>query len=269
MISVPIAIDGRDLMNQFNITANQVESICDGIAKQLAAKYAEELEEQAKQHLHQTRSRYVRNIRLVDSGRMEGTVLLDYSKDKLIKMLEEGASPFDMKEKMLSGPNAKTSKKGVRYNTIPFRWGTPGAVAEADVFSGKMSKEAYNVVRKMPATMPIAGGGKRSEGISSEDAVAIQEAGKREAIFDSQGKVLFEEYQHKASVYAGLHKIEDPTTGQNKYMSFRVVSDNSDNEAFVHPGIEAFKLMEKAFSNFNTQQEMSIALDRELINLGF
>lgn len=268
---IPIEIDGSALQEQFSLSKEQVELICDNIAKTLAARYAQQLEQEAHNALHQTRRRYIQNVKVVDSGRMEGTVMLDYSKDKLIQMLEEGASPFDIKKGLLNSPKAKIGRKGGKYITVPFRWGTPDIVGDSDVFSGKLPQEVYDVVRKKTANIPVSGGGMRSSGLSSSEIPSPFNASKsRGEIKDSAGKVLFKEYQHKTSLFAGVHKKTDPVTGQNTYNSFRRVSENgSDKDAFVHPGIERYNLIQKALDNFNQPQELSIALNTQLAKLGF
>jgi hypothetical protein len=267
---VPIVIDTQDMMSQFSLTRNQVDDVCDNLAKTLAARYAQELEKSAQRELHQTRQRYIRNIKVVDSGRLEGTVMLDYSKDRMVQMLEEGASAFDMKDGLLNGPRAKITKKGKRYNTVPFRIGNPNAVADADVFSGTLPKSVYKAIRKIPQTIPVAGGGMRTAGISPMQLPsAFSQAGSRKSIVDSAGKVLFKEYEHKTSIYAGMVQQSDPTTGQNRYFSFRRVSEKSDPDAFIHPGIEQHNLIQKTLGEFDQTKELSNALDIEWQKLGF
>lgn len=268
---IPITIDTQDLMQKFSLTKEQVESVCDNIAKSLAASYARQLQQVANVALHQTRQRYVKNIRVIDSGRMEGTVMLDYSKDKLIKMLEEGASPFDIKEGLLNSSKVKVGKNGKKYITVPFRWGTPGAVGDADVFSGIMPTEVYNAVRSMSQTIPVAGGGMRTPGLNTSTLSNpfLTTSLTRKTIADSAGKVLFNQYEHKTSLYSGITQQSDGATGQNRYFSFRRVSTNSDDDAFIHPGIEQYNLVKKALGDFDQTKELSRALDVEWNKLGF
>lgn len=259
---IPIVIDTIDLANKFSISRKQVDDVCDNIAKSLASKYAEKLESIANDSLNRTRKRYIENIRVVDSGRLQGTVLLDYSKDKLVRMIEEGATPFDMKKGILNGPNAKISKSGKKYNTIPFRWGTPKAIGESNVFSGIMPRAIYNVAKKQDQIIPISGGGVRSSGLK-EIPKSFNQISSRKEIEDSSGKILFKEYKHKTSIFSGIIKQKDSSTGQNRYFSFRRVSENSEDNSFIHPGIEQYNLIQKALNNFNIQEELSKSLDEE------
>lgn len=261
---IPIIIDTFDLARQFNIPHRDVNQICDNIAKTMTARYAENLFENVRNTLHSTKNRYMRNIRVIDSGRLEGTVMLDYSKDKLIQILEEGASAFDMKQKMLESAKVKIGKDGKKYLTIPFRWGNPGANMDSDVFSGIMPQEVYEEVKQLKPNLPIMGGGKRSIGLAGNKIPSpYNNVGSRPEIKASDGAVQFAEYQHKTSIYEGITKMQDGTTGQNRYFSFRRVSANSDPLAFVHPGIEAHMLMTKTLEQFNQEKELSHALDVE------
>lgn len=267
----PIIVDTTSIMDQFGaMSPEAINNMLDNVAKGLAAAYANKLELQAQQDLHQTRRRYINAIKLVDSGKAEGTVMLDYSKDKLIQMIEEGAGPFDMKPYFMGSPKAKVGKNGGRYLTIPFRWGTPGIVGESDVFSGVMPGPVYAAVKDKPTNIPVSGGGSRSAGLSLKEIPAQFQLKKtRPAIAANDGNQAWAAYQHKAPVSQGISKYNDPATGQNTYRSFRRVSDKSDPDAFIHPGIKAYNLMQKALGGFDVGTELGNQLDIELGKLGF
>lgn len=266
---IPIEINSDDIRSQFTITDEQLDTMFDNIAKGLALVYYGVLENIVTQQLHSTRRRYLENLRLVDRGRMEGTVILDYSKDPLISMLEQGASPFDMKTDMLRSPKAKTSSKGNKYLTIPFRWATPSAIGESELFTGKMPQSVYDLVKDLPLTQVSSGGGKRSLGLSSSSLPQpLSQLGVRKQISNAEGQV-FKEYTHKNSIYEGIRKQQDTVTGQNTYFSFRRVSELSDPDAFIHTGITAKNLMRMASDSMNVDQEIGPLIDRQLQQLGF
>lgn len=278
---LPIFIDSADITSQFDsITKENIENLQDNIAKGLAAGFARQLEQEAQNALHQTRQRYIRAIRLIDSGRLEGIVLLDYSKDKLIQMIEEGASAFDMKEGFLNSSKVKYTKDGRKYLTIPFRLSTPGAVAESDVFSGTLPDEVYQIVKNKVTDIPVSGGGSRSQGLTlGEIPTQFQQPATRPQINNADGNPLFNEYKHKNSIYEGLVKRTDGVTGQSSYGSFRRVAEEgtkedgtklgSDPDSWISKGIQPHYLIEKALSNFNIENETQRLLDFELDKLGF
>jgi hypothetical protein len=266
---LPIIVNTSDILTQFtSLNSNDVNVMLDNVAKGLAARYAAALEKKAGTELHQTRKRYLQNIKLVDSRKLEGTVLLDYSKDKLIKMLEEGAGPFDMKEGMLASPKVKTTKSGVRYLTIPFRFATPGALGESDVFTSRLPNPVYQVLKNKSTDIPIAGGSKSAGIALKEIPEQYQIKNTRKAITDTSGQELFKAYQNKNSIYEGAFKQKDGATGQNSYRSFRRVSENSDPDAFIHPGIEKHELIRKSLAEFNIAKEMESLLDEQFTKRG-
>lgn len=264
---VPIVIDTFDLARQFRIPRSEINQVCDNIAKTMAASFAKNAADTARNELHQTRERYIRNIRLVDTGRMGGTVMLDYSKDKLIQMLEEGATAFDIKQGMMASAKVKFDKHGKKYITVPFRWGTPGIVGDSDVFSGIMPREVYNAAKKLNPNIPMATGS-RSRGLdTSQLSAQYNSSASRPEIKDSVGKILFKEYVHKTSIFQGITKMQDGSTGQNRYFSFRRISERSDPDAFIHPGIEKHNIMQRTLDKFDQSVELSRALDIEWAKL--
>lgn len=265
---VPIEINGSDIVSQFDVSEQQLETMFNNIAKSLAMIYVSKLENEAASELNSTKRRYIQSIRLIDSGRLEATVLLDYSKDPLIQAIEEGGNPFDMKIGFLKSSKVKVGKNGKKYITIPFRFGSTGSVSESELFISKMPQEVYDIVRKKEI-----GSKGFSQGITSDDLLTIPDKyriqNKREEIKDSNGSVLFKEYEHKTSIYQGIRKQSDSTTSQNSYFSFRRVSEMSDENSFIHTGIQARHLMQKAQQNMNIPEEVSVQIDNELAKLGF
>lgn len=266
---IPIFIDTASIVEQFEgIGKEQVDDMCDNIAKTLALAYRFKLVNEAESALHQTKRRYINAIKVLDTGKMEGTVLLDYT-DKMVKMIEEGCSPFDMKIKMLQSAKVKIGKNGNKYITIPMRMGTPDAAGESDVFSSIMPDSVYQVVKDKATNIVKAGGGLRSVGLTVNELTKKDRASNiRKAILDSEGKTLFEQYVSMSSIYVGLIKNKDGVTGQSKYNTFRRISERSDKLAFIHPGIERHDLINKALTSFDSQRVLEVQLKNELSKLG-
>jgi hypothetical protein len=271
MILLPIIIDTQDMLNQYtSLSTDNINNMLDNIAKGLARSFAEQLVVNAERELHSSKRRYVNAIRVIDSGKLEGTILLDTSKDKLVQMLEDGSPPFDMKEGFLKSAKVKTGKNGGKYLTIPFRQGVPGTIGEADNFAFvNMDPEAHAIAKNKVATIPVPGGGVRTAGISLNELPAhLQVRQKRAPIKNDEGDVLFKEYEHKTANSAGITRYVDSATGQNSYRSFRRVSEKSDPSAFIHPGIQKYNLIQKTLGAFNTGSELSRLIDNELNKLG-
>lgn len=267
---VPVIINTQDLLDQFYISETELENMCDNIAKSLALSFYYKWEQEVLTSLKSTRLQYLQNMRLVDTGRMEGTVMLDYSKNLLVQKLEQGSAAYDMKPALIASPKAKTGKGGKKYITVPMRWSTPGAVGESELFSAQMPKEIYRIVKGLNGDRQTPGGGTESRGLRlGEIPSHLQGLGSRPAINDQTGKRIFDEYNHKNSIYEGMIKKTDGVTGQSIYMSFRRVSENSDNNAFIHPGFKKGDFMMRAYASFDLPKELQQQIDIELSKLGF
>jgi hypothetical protein len=55
---------------------------------------------------------------------------------------------------------------------------------------------------------------------------------------------------------------------KNTYNSFRVVSEKSNPDSWIHKGIEQYNLVSKALQNFNQETEVQMAMNREFEKLG-
>ena len=66
-------------------------------------------------------------------------------------------------------------------------------------------------------------------------------------------------------------KVKDSKTSQNRYMSFRRVSDKSLEDSWSHPGIDVHNLADKAMAvlNQNAEEELNHAMNKILATLGF
>ena len=264
---VSINIDSQDILDQYSISSKDVESVIDYTIKEVTAQFFARWQETASRELKTTRSRYIENLRLVDEGRMQGAVILDYSKDTLVKMLEEGASAFDIKQGFEKSAKRHIKKDGGWYITIPFKIGTPGVQVDSG-FSSILPSQIYNTLIAQPVNPTT----NRSAGVSKGGIPAEYAAPKVRSAFSSiPESKTFSEYKNKASVYEGVFKQKDAITGQNSYGSFRRVSDKSDENSWIHPGIEAHNLAEKTLDKFETIIETVVesATDNALKYFGF
>lgn len=249
-INIPIEINTDDITSQFDISQEQVTKLVDNVIKSIAFGYVETLETFVLKELHTSRDLYLSAISVTDDGWGKATISLDTS-NKLVKAIEEGSAAYDEKAGLLYGPNSKVSKKGKRYNTVPFRVLTPSSTGPGE----KMTRSIYDIVRK--------------KGRIVADDIKNPVLGSRKVIQDSEGKVLFDAYQHKVPLMEGLTKVSDKTTGKSKYYTFRRVSENSDPLAFIHPGFRPHNLFSKALISYKVEEIAGDLIDNELVKLGF
>ena len=139
--------------------------------------------------------------------------------------LEDGKGPWDMKPMLLNGPKARVSKKGIRYNIIPFRHGT-SANYSPNSTAPPMPKGIYQQARELKASV--------RQGNAMKWGGRLPATGK-------PGQNPTTGYQHKHDIHEGMVRIEKTyqKTTQSKYLTFRVVSDKSDSRSWWHPGYEA------------------------------
>jgi hypothetical protein len=153
----------------------------------------------------------------------------------LANAIEEGIGAFDMKEKMLQSKKAKTGKLGQKYITIPFRIGTP-----TSDFQVIMSNTTYQIAKSLEGKQQIRQG--QLKGKDAEKRIR--------PMIKTQTRI-FNEYKHKSSVFAGIQKGQGKNQGQ--YHTLRRISNapqpmGSDDNSWIHKGIQAYHLAEKAIA---------------------
>ena len=168
--------------------------------------------------------------------------------------VENGWPGGDQKEAILRGRNAKTGKDGDRYNTIPFSHGTPGSTGRNAAPMGSAHRPGVNAVtleqvgaKTIEEAMGI---GKRVHARAKKLKGTTTEAGRETQHGDRLPAGLAPKLRthHKTDIYAGMVRKTKTykTRTQSTYSTFRRVSDNSDTQAFIHPGIEGHRLFDEA-----------------------
>ena len=264
---IPLLIDTSDLADEFSLSKEDVHTLIDNAVKATALEYYRLWQNQASKNLKSTRNRYLDNLVYVDEGLMKGAVILR-DEDPLAMMLEEGASEFDLKEGFANSPKRKIKKDGGWYMSIPFRYATPQALGESEIFSGILPPEIYEQAKSLEANVPM-GGGMRSKGLAIEDIPnEFQEKTVRKAMPTSSLLEARKDYISKSSRYEGLMKVKDSTTKQTSgYMSFRRVSDNSDPSSWIHSGLEQRHFAEAAMTELNIENIVDVEIDNFLNTL--
>lgn len=236
-----INIDIASLLDQIYLDKSQTDDLIDSVVKDLTLAFHREWEQVAAENLKSARQEYIANLNVVDEGFAKGAVVLT---GQFPNMLEEGADAFDIKEGLLAGPNAKMGANGNRYNTVPFKQGTPGALPE-NFNGGIMPKPVHDVAKKKSI----------GDQIKKQELPKEFQQPKKKSV-PSRNAV----YEHKASIYEGIKKTKD-LAGNVSYTSFRRVSDNSDENSWIHPGLEARDFASKAFDRFQVDAQISEAFD--------
>lgn len=171
-------------------------------------------------------------------------------------------------------PKAKHDNKGNWYLTIPFRYATPDAIGESEVFSGVLPQEIYDLIKtKEPQITNIDGQQIQAGESLSHDEIPeeFRTPFTRESlIIESIGKV-FEQYVSVSSQYEGLMRSEKTYASgtQSTYGTMRRVSNNSNPNSWIHPPILANNFSQRALSETDTQTIVDNTVDKILSEYGF
>jgi hypothetical protein len=163
-------------------------------------------------------------------------------------MIENGASAFDIKEGLKRSPKAHNSGQANWYISVPFRIATAEAIAESSVFQGQMTKTVQNIAKKV--------GVLTVKNIPEE----LKIKGVRKEI--NEGSKTYPKYEHKFFLYEGLSRGTKKYHGQ--YQTFRRVSENSDENSWIHPGFQPHNFMDKTLDEVQIDNIADIAIDEFL-----
>lgn len=264
---IPLYIDIRDLIAEFNLSQSDAFRFIDSAVKDVAAAFYYEWGMKAKNSLSSTRNQYINSLQVVDDGLFKASVILRYD-NKLVKMIEEGASPFDMKRGFKNSSKVKYSKDGGWYLTVPFRYAASTSLGEDEIFSGILPPSVYEVAVRKETDIPYYSGS-RSSGLKTEELPAQhREPNVRAYIPETKTTPAFEAYKNKTAQFAGLIKVKDGTTGQTRgYMTFRRVSENSDKNSWIHKGLLKRDFAQQALESLDIEKIIDFSRDKFLKSL--
>lgn len=254
---IPIDINLLGVADEFNLSVRDIQDLAQTVKNDLTVLIARNWDIEAKNNLSKSRDEYRRSILVVDKGRYEGAIVL---KGVVPNMVEQGASAFDMKTAFEKSTKAKLNQKGEWYISIPFRHAVPSASGFSSLFSDEpLPPEVYNAVR--------ANNGNALQ--QSQVPKPHDKAGVRRTV--AAGNQVFQAYRHKSSIYAGLKRQTKTynTATQGQYNTFRRAGKNSDKNAFIHSGITARRLADRAIQATDIPGTVDKIVDNYLSNMGF
>lgn len=255
---LPIHIDLSEIVEEFALTGDQAQELGAEIINRIVNEYTHKWENLVNKGLKQTRNLYKRAMYI---DRISGTEVvfgLAPGDNGLAIALEDGKPPFDEKPGFASSSKKKTKMGGGWYLTVPFRYATPGAVAESDIFQGVLPKEVYQASKDNQGK-PLG---------KSQLPSKYAQVAKRAEI--KTANAVIPEYVHKTPKYQGLVRLDiSATKDENRggYFTFRRVSDKSDPLSWIHPGFTPHKFMDKALESSQVEVVADMAIDNFLKQL--
>ena len=159
-------------------------------------------------------------------------------------MIEDGFNAFNMKPGFRESQFAKTKKKGGWYLTIPLRHltPTPGTVGTA-IASKVMPKDIYEKAKEMEFGDILLG---------TEKKYPPQ---MHEVYLQKEKRTI--KYQRKHGRYEGMIRSLRPH--HHHYMTFRRVSDKSEETSWYHPGFTGAHIAEEVASRVDSLAETMFA----------
>lgn len=251
---IPIYVDLSEVLLELNLSVKRSEELASFVLDELSQRYAKEWESVVTKNLRKERADYIRAMSYDRISSTEAIFKLNSSPANPVPMMiEVGCSPFDQKIGFSKSPSRTEKKNGGWYVTIPFRFASSEALAEAGVFSNSLPKQIEELSKQ-----------NKGRPLLQRDLPKPYNTVNQRDIIDRMN-VRVEAYKHKVSIYAGLVRKDISSTVNEKrggYYTFRRVSDKSDPLSWWHPGFTARNFMQRALDNMNVQTTVAMAIDK-------
>lgn len=268
---IPLYLDLSELAVEFSLESQQVDDMISFVVKQTVMELARNWHNQANNALHSTRSTYQRSLIV---GEVDNKTAYVELVGVLPNMLEKGASAWDMKVNFKKSNKIKYTKDGGWYLTVPFRFATPTALGESSIFSNRLPLSVYQSIRANVQAKKTQLGGLSSNGGSLKETdipSSFRIPRSRRAFSDISSGKTFEQYTHKSSIFKGINRASKQyeRANQSQYVSFRRVSSKSDPMSWIHRGLPALNLADKAVQNTRFDLIVDRSIDQYLSKMGF
>jgi hypothetical protein len=183
-----------------------------------------------------------------------------------VLFLENGTAAFDMKRMLSTSSKVHTGKDGHRYLRIPFEHSTKALEAagidprefrglQASMKLARMDKNAKQEYKWGDRLTDMGNVGRKKKYFTVLDAPGSKFPNKtNSAAFgfsaDTEHKTATEiKYQWKSSPFENVSRFQE--LHGSSYMSFRTISENSDPNSWIHPGIRASHIAESAINTID------------------
>jgi hypothetical protein len=166
--------------------------------------------------------------------------------------LEQGKGAWDMKPGLLNGPKARVTKKGKKFNIIPFRHRTTSGATGNQHFSGVMPKDIHQAAKMLKQGQRLTGTERKYPALNK--------------VFTKPDGTIGR-YHHKSGIYEGMKKSGGK--GQGSYQTFRIVSEDSDPNSWWHPGFSAHHVARGVgdFCRPTIENRLRQAAEKDLVDL--
>ena len=249
-----VTIDLAEQIQQLALSKEEVSSLSNYLLDRIVDEYMSKWENIINTELKGTRVEYEKAMYTERPDDRTAIIGMTARKSTLALMIETGASAFDEKLGFENSSKKHMKKNGGWYLTIPF-----SRAASDEIMSQMLPGSTVSVHDLMmqggtltPKTLP--------QGFNETQTHALQL---------NTGKMIT--YQHKSPIFEGMKRTEIGSTINEKrggFVTFRRVSDKSDEDSWMHPGFEARNFMDKALADTQIPQVVSDAV-KEFVDKKF
>ena len=195
-----------------------------------------------------------------------------------VLILESGSSPFDMKRMLDTSSHVKVSKDGKRYIRIPFEGKVKDYIAggvdkdEIRAMAGSKfvtlkdgNRERRIITRYGDRLTDMGNTGVKRKYFTVLSATSEKFPNKTNrpnmgfAPYTEHKAATTIDYTWKSSPFENAVKMTDFQGKTMGMKTFRTISDNSDPNSWIHPGIHASHIAEKAVEAVKMQLDVEIS----------
>lgn len=254
---ININFDLSQIVKDYGISNEDIDILTENILTDISYRVMSEWRGLANSELRTSKAEYIKGIQAPEINGNVSTISLI---GVLPNMLEQGVTPFDMKEGFRNSLRVKFSKDGKSwFMSIPFRWGTPGTISfanvmEPEVYDLMISKEAFSREEgKVGQTLT-----------ESELPLGLQGRLTRSKI--SFGEKVYGAYRHKSNIRDAMRKEQKTyeRATQIQYVTFRRVSSNSDPFSWINKGLRARNFADQAVNSFSIDDSVAVTVNNFL-----
>jgi hypothetical protein len=243
----PVIIDMSEAFAALSISKEQMDDIKEQVLNETVDEFMYQWESHLKE-LHSSRAKYEEAMYVNKIDRFNIVAGLSPAYGKFPLMIEDGATAFDMKYGFSKSSKAHHTADGEWWLTIPFTHATESATS-AETFSTQMPEAIHDLAKEEAESGSTKGLLRKDlprEFQKTKNTAGVSFRNKRIKRYTgvSIGERRIKAYEHKHPLYEGL--VRKGKEHEEGYVTFRRVSSNSDDDAWIHTGIEAHNLMEKA-----------------------
>lgn len=173
-----------------------------------------------------------------------------------IGIIEAGAKPFNMKEKILGSGNVKISKKGFPYKTIPLSREMPGKNAKLDTLRTLQKRAVpFSAQQTVLTSKEIEVQAKLNSVLQEAKFSFLKEAR------DAEGRTIQKSITRSDEVGTLIREQTFETTGRKtkvvktKYVIFRTMSAKPGTSEWMHPGFSGKEIYSKVLDWQNENEK--------------